>query len=127
MLRQLCQSGATNTPRCFRTNDRQLHYRRRRLRCDKYTDTLDAKTVVSKGGNKYAQIFATCFGWYRAFPIKAKSEAHLGLSTLFARDRVPNVMVMDGAKEHQVLGDFCKKCAMKQAVTSSRLSHTRLG
>jgi hypothetical protein len=74
-----------------------------------YTGTLDAKTVVSKRGNKYAQIFATRFGWYRAFPIKAKSDAHLGLSTLFARDGVPNVMVMDGAKE-QTLGDFQRKC-----------------
>jgi hypothetical protein len=70
-----------------------------------YTDTLDAKTVVSKRGNKYAPIFATRFGWYRAFPLKAKAEAHFGLSTLFARDGVPNVMVMDGAKE-QIQGDF---------------------
>jgi hypothetical protein len=74
-----------------------------------YTDTLDAKTVTSKRGNKYAQIFATRFGWYRAFPLKAKSEAHEAVSTLFARDGVPNVMVMNGAKE-QTLGDFCRKC-----------------
>jgi hypothetical protein len=93
--------------RRFRTNDRQLRYRR--LRCDMYTDTLDAKTVVSKRGNKYAQIFATRFGWYRAFPLKAKADAHFGLSTLFARDGVPNVMVMDGAKE-QIQGDFRRKC-----------------
>jgi hypothetical protein len=93
--------------RRFRTNDRQLRYRR--LRCDMYTDTLDAKTVKSKQGNKYAQIFATRFGWYRAFPLKAKSEAHEAVSTLFARDGVPNVMVMDGARE-QTMGDFRKKC-----------------
>ena len=41
-----------------------------------YTDTLDAKIVTSKRGNKYAQIFATRFGWFRAFPLKTKSEAH---------------------------------------------------
>jgi hypothetical protein len=93
--------------RRFRTNDRQLRYRR--LRCDMYTDTLDAKTVTSKRGNKYAQIFATRFGWYRAFPLKAKSEAHEAVSILFARDGVPNTMVMDGAKE-QTLGDFRRKC-----------------
>ncbi len=93
--------------RRFRTNDRQLRYRR--LRCDMYTDTLDAKTVMSKRGNKYAQIFATRFGWYRAFPLKAKSEAHQAVSILFARDGVPNVMVMDGARE-QTLGDFRRKC-----------------
>jgi hypothetical protein len=93
--------------RRFRTNDRQLRYRR--LRCNMYTDTLDAKLVTSKRGNKYAQIFATRFGWYRALPLKAKSEAHEAVSTLFARDGVPNVMVMDGAKE-QTLGDFRRKC-----------------
>jgi len=69
--------------RRFRTNDRQLRYRR--LRCDMYTDTLDAKTVSSKRGNKYAQIFATRFGWYRAFPIKTKSEAHEAVSVLALR------------------------------------------
>jgi hypothetical protein len=73
--------------RRFRTNNRQLRYRQ--LRCDMYTDTLDAKTVVSKRGNKYAQIFVTRFGWYQAFPIKSKADAHLGLSMLFARDGVP--------------------------------------
>ncbi len=74
-----------------------------------YTDTLDAKTVTSKRGNKYAQIFATRFGWYRAFPLKQKSEAHEAVSILFARDGVPNTMVMDGARE-QTLGDFRRKC-----------------
>jgi hypothetical protein len=74
-----------------------------------HADTLDAKSVTSKRGNKYAQIFATRFGWYRAFPMKAKSEAHEAASLLFTRDGVPNVMVMDGAKE-QTLGDFRRKC-----------------
>ena len=74
-----------------------------------YTDTLDAKTVLCKRGNKYAQVFATRFGWYRAFPLKTKSEAHEAVSILFARDGVPNNMVMDGARE-QTLGDFRRKC-----------------
>jgi hypothetical protein len=93
--------------RRFRTNNRQLRYTR--LRCDMYMDTLDAKTVVSKRGNMYAQIFATRLGWYWAFPIKAKSDAQSALSTLFARDGVLNVMVMNGAKE-QIPGDFRRKC-----------------
>ena len=96
-----------NLSRRFRTNDRQLSYRR--LRCDMYTDTLDAKTVLSKRGNKDAQVFSTWFGWYRAFPLTTKSEAHEAVSILFARDGVPNTMVMDGAKE-QTLGDFRRKC-----------------
>jgi hypothetical protein len=54
---------------------------------------------VSKLGNKYAQIFASRFGWYWAYPIKGKPDAHLGLFTLFARDGAPNVMVMDNARE----------------------------
>jgi hypothetical protein len=107
--------GNPGLSRRFRINDRQLRYRR--LRCDMYTDTLDVKTVVSKRGNKYAQIFATRFGWYRAFPIKAKSEAHQGLSTLFARD----VMVMDGAKE-KILGANAAKAFTK--VTVGRLPRT---
>jgi hypothetical protein len=71
------------------------------------TDTLYAKTVTSMRGNKHAQIFATRFGWCRAFPLKAKSEAHKAVSTLFTQDGVPNVMVMDGARE-QTLGNFRK-------------------
>ena len=65
---------------------------------------------MSKRGNKYAQVFATRFGWYRgAFPLKTKSEAHEAVSILFARDGVPNTIVMDGVKE-QTLGDFRRKC-----------------
>ena len=37
-----------------------------------------------------------------------KSDAHQGLSLLFARDGVPNALIMDNAKE-QVLGEFRKK------------------
>jgi hypothetical protein len=101
---------ATNpTPsRRFRTNDFQL--RCRRLQCDMHTDALDAKTVTSKRGNKYAQIFAARFGWCGAFPMKTKSEAHEAVFMLFARgDGAPNGMVKDGAME-LTLGDFRKKC-----------------
>ena len=57
----------------------------------------------------YAQIFATSDGWCRAYPMRLKSEAHEGLSLLFQREGVPNVMIMDGALE-QVRGTFRKKC-----------------
>ena len=63
-----------------------------------HADTLDAKNVTSKRGNKHAQIFATQFGWHRGFPLKAKSEAHEAVSVLLARGGLPNAMVMDGAK-----------------------------
>ena len=38
-----------------------------------------------------------------------ESQAHEGLSLLFQREGVPNVMVMDGARE-QTMGEFRKKC-----------------
>ena len=69
-----------------------------------FTDTLES-TVASKRGNKYAQIFATQFGWTRAYPMAKKSDAHHGLSLMFARDGVPNTIIMDNAKE-QTLGEF---------------------
>ena len=92
--------------RRFRTNDRQLRYRRLPIEC--FTDTLISKTA-SRRLNMYAQIFATSDGWCRAYPMRLKSEAHEGLSLLFQREGVPNVMIMDGALE-QVRGTFRKKC-----------------
>lgn len=92
--------------RRFRTNDRQLRYRRLAIDC--FTDTLIANTV-SRRNNKYAQIFATPDGWCRAYPMPKKSMAHEGLSLLFQREGVPNKMVMDGARE-QTMGLFRKKC-----------------
>jgi hypothetical protein len=111
-LKVTAQCGVRTTAnpslsRRFRTNDRQL--RHRRLRCDMCADTLDAKTVKSHRGNICAQIFATRFGWHRAFPMKAKLEAHEAVSLLFARDGAPINMVMDGSKE-QTLGEFRRMC-----------------
>jgi hypothetical protein len=74
-----------------------------------HTDTLDAKKVKSHRGNTHAQIFATRFGWHRAFPMKAESEAHEAVWLLFARDGAPINMVMDGSKE-QTFGEFRRKC-----------------
>ena len=101
--------------RRFRTNDRQMRYRR--IRADVFTDTLES-AVRSKRGNKFAQVFATNFGWTRVHPMAKKSNAHDGLSLLFARDGVPNCLIMDNSKE-QTMGDFRKKarqadCWIKQ-------------
>jgi hypothetical protein len=41
--------------------------------------------------------------------MKCKGEAHEALSLVFARDGVPNTMIVDGALE-QVQGDFKRKC-----------------
>jgi hypothetical protein len=91
--------------RRFRTNDRQLRYRRLPIEC--FTDTLIAKTE-SRDKNRYAQVYCTPDGWNRCFPMRLKSEAHETLSLLHKRDGVPNVMIMDGSKE-QILGDFRRK------------------
>ena len=92
--------------RRFRTNDRQLRYRR--IPCDMFTDTFVTE-VKSRRGNTCCQVFGTKNGWKRAFPMRAKSEAHEALSLLFQRDGVPVKIIMDGAKE-QVMGKFRKKC-----------------
>jgi hypothetical protein len=89
-----------------------------------HADTLDAKTVESMRANKHAQIFATRFEWCRAFPIKAKSEAHHeAVSTRFTRDGAPDVMVMDGAGE-QTLGNFRKKCREASCNTKQTEPHS---
>ena len=68
------------------TNDRMLRYPR--LPYDLFTDTLVAGTV-SNCGNKYFQLFGTCFGWTRSYPMAAKFQAHEALSLIFKRDGVP--------------------------------------
>jgi hypothetical protein len=99
----------------YKTNDRQLIYRR--LSVTLFTDTMYS-TILSRQGNKAAQIFCDGAGWGRAFPMKKEKEAHEALSLLFHRDGVPNVMVMDGAKA-QVEGEFRRNlrdagCHIKQ-------------
>ena len=102
--------------RRFRTNDRQLRYRR--LSHDMYTDTAEAKVVSYFRKNKYAQIFATRFGWVRVFPMQRKSDAHQAFSLMAQRDGVPPIIVMDGSKE-ETQGEFRRKankmdCRVKQ-------------
>jgi hypothetical protein len=89
----------------YKTNDRQLRYRR--LPVTMNTDTMFS-TILSRQKNKAAQICCTDFGFVRVFPLKKEKEAHEALSLLFHRDGVPNVMVMDGAKS-QVEGEFRRK------------------
>jgi hypothetical protein len=65
-------------------------------------------TINSITGNKLDRAFCTGDGWTRYFPMKKGNKAHEGLSLLFHRDDVPNVMVMDGAKA-PVEGKFRRK------------------
>ena len=106
--------------RRFRTNDRQLRYRRLPIKV--FTDTMKANEVSNRG-NRYVQVYCTPEGWTRAFPMKKKSEAHETLSLLFSRDGVPNVMIMDGARE-QVMGEFRKKCRQASLHVRQTEPHT---
>lgn len=113
-IERTTQRGVRTCPhptlsRRYGTNDRMLRYRR--LPCDIYGDTVmvNAKKYTSARGNVYAQVFATDFGWSRAYGMAKKSEAHEALSLLFHRHGVPDQMIVDGAKELRK-GEFGRKC-----------------
>ena len=91
--------------RIFPTNDRMLRYNR--LPHPMFTNTLLASTT-SQRGHKFAQVFATSYGWSRTIPMTKKSDAHFALDRLFRHEGVPPEMIMDGSKE-QNLGDFACK------------------
>jgi hypothetical protein len=83
--------------------------------------------VMSKQGNKYAQVFATQFRWTRVYPMAKKSNTHDGLLLLFACDGVPNCLIMDNSKE-QTLGQLRAKareadCWIKQTKAYSPWSN----
>ena len=114
--------------RRYRTNDRQLRYRR--LRTDLFGDTLEA-SVKSRRQNRYAQVFGTSFGWSQVFPVKRKSDVHEGLSLLIRRDGVPPKIIVDGSKE-QTKGVFAKKmreadCWLKQTEPYSQWQNAAEG
>ena len=108
-VRVTTQRGTrTMTPyaRRYPTNDRMLRYSR--VAHKMFCDTLAAGTP-SRRGNKYAQVFATNFGWCRVYPMRLKSQAHEALSILFKREGVPPDMICDGSLE-QTKGNFSRKC-----------------
>ena len=75
-------------------------------------------STVSRRCNRCAQVYATDFGWARAFSIPSRSEAHETLSLLFARDGVQPACIGNNSKEmvqgkiHQKLKDAV--CYLKQ-------------
>ena len=96
-------------------NDRNLHDHY--LAHPVFSDTMFASTV-SRRGNRCAQVYATDFGWARAFPMASRSEAHETLSLLFARDGVLPACFCNNAKE-MVQGKFNQQlkdaaCHLKQ-------------
>ena len=101
--------------RIFPTNDRMMRYNR--LPHPMFTDKLLAGTA-SQRGHKFAQVFATSYGWSCTIPMTKKSDALFALDCLFRHEGVPPEMIMDGSKE-QNLGEFARKlrddgCHIKQ-------------
>lgn len=92
--------------RRFRTNDRQLRYRR--LNTTMFTDTYFS-SVKSTRGNTCAQVWTNDLEWTRIDPMPSKKYAHHSAQKLFKNDGVPSKIVMDGAKE-QTQGQFKKAC-----------------
>jgi hypothetical protein len=90
----------------FRTNDRQLRYRR--LKMALYTDTMFA-SVTSRRGNTCAQIYVNNLEWCRAYPLRTKGDAHTSLDLLFPEEGVPNTMISDDAPKLHA-GKFRHKC-----------------
>ena len=66
--------------RWFRTNDRNLCYHH--LVPHVFSDMMYASTV-SRGCNRSTQVYATDFGWARAFSMVSSSEAHKTSLLLF--------------------------------------------
>jgi hypothetical protein len=62
-------------------------------------------TILSRQGNKAAQVFCDGSGWGKAFPMKKYKEAHEALSLLFHRDGVPNVNSKASSEENYVTQD----------------------
>ena len=66
-------------------NDKNLHYCH--LAHPVFSDMMFASTVFGRG-NRCAQVYATDFGWARAFSMTSRSETHDTLLLLFVRDGV---------------------------------------
>ena len=85
----------TSIMRRFPTNERMLRYNR--LTHPMFTDTLLAGTA-SQRGHKFAQVFATSYGWSHTIPRTKKRDAPFAFDRLFRYEGVPPEMIMYGSK-----------------------------
>ena len=79
--------------------------------------------TASQLGHKFAQVFATSYGWSCTIHMTKKSDAPFALDCLFRHEVFPHEMIMDSSKE-QNLGDFARKlrdagCHRKQIESHS--------
>ena len=87
------------------TGDRPLRYRR--LHHQVFHDTMFAN-LKSLRGNKCCEIYATDFGWSRAFPMEKESNVGETLDLFLSRYGIPEALVSDNAKAY-IGGSFKKK------------------
>ena len=59
-------------------------------------------------GNTCCEIYATDFGWSRAFPLQKESDVHESLDLFLGRYGIPEALVSDNAKSY-IGGTFRKK------------------
>ena len=78
------------------TNDRWKRYPR--MNHVLYTDTMYAGVKSWQRRNKCAQLYATDFGWVRAYPMEKEQQGPSTLDILFKNEGVPD----------KVIGDFSK-------------------
>ena len=88
--------------RRFRTNDRQLRYRR--LNTTIFTDTYFS-SIKSKRVNTCAQIWTNDIKCIRIDPMSTKIHSRHSARKLFKNYGVPSNIVMDGARE-KIMGKF---------------------
>ena len=85
--------------RRFPTNYHMMRYNR--LPHPLFTDTLLAGTA-SQRGLKFAQVFATSYGWSRTIPMTNKSDTPFDLDRLFRHEGVPPETIMDTSKDKNI-------------------------
>ena len=84
-------------------------YERKRLPGDWSTDTLDGR-VVSRDGNKFAQVFANKGYFAHIYPMDKKSKAGDALRLFCAEFGIPDRLTFDGSKEQTGTGtEFMKQ------------------
>jgi hypothetical protein len=64
--------------------------------------------VVSLRGNKCCEIYATEFGWSRAFPLQKESDEHETWDLFLGSYGIPEALVSDNAKAY-IHCDFKRK------------------
>ena len=73
-------------------------YEQPRLSGEWFTDTMDGR-VISKDGNRYAQVFANKGYFVHAYPMDSKKKAGDALCTFCQEFGIPDRLTFDGSKE----------------------------